>query len=170
MNLAAENFLIPNATFIACLLIFVIVLIVIRTMVVPPILKVLDERDERVAKTAADNKAAAENYEAADSEYQDKMRQARGDATGIRDDARAKGNEELADARKRATAKSDAELAEVSADLQKEGDKAVSAAKEDVGSYSQTLAERVLGTTFRGTSQPSTATATAAAGHTETVN
>ncbi len=69
MSLAAEeagektsNFLIPNATLIACLLIFIVVLVVIRTFVVPPILEVLDERDARVAKTVEDNKAAAASY------------------------------------------------------------------------------------------------------------
>ncbi|NED64781.1 F0F1 ATP synthase subunit B, partial [Streptomyces sp. SID10244] len=62
MNLAAENFLLPNGTFFVCLLIFVIVFLVIRTMVVPPILKVLDDRDAMIAKTAEDNRAAAASY------------------------------------------------------------------------------------------------------------
>ena len=56
-NQAAEeggknsNFLVPNGTFFFVLAIFLIVLGVIGTFVVPPILRVLRERDAMVAKT-----------------------------------------------------------------------------------------------------------------------
>ena len=49
-----KNFLIPNGTFFVVLLIFLIVLGVIGKFVVPPITKVLHERDEMVAKTVAE--------------------------------------------------------------------------------------------------------------------
>lgn len=166
MNLAAENFLIPNGTFFACLLIFVIVLVVIRAWVVPPIVKVLDERQARVAKTAEDNNAAAESYEEADREYQARMKDARADATGIRDEARAKGNEELSEAKRRATDEADAALATISADLKVEADRAVTEAKRDVDSLSQTLADRVLGKQGAGVQSSGAATASA---ETETV-
>ncbi len=47
----SSNFLIPNGTFFVVLAIFLVVLAVIGTFVVPPILKVLRERDAMVAKT-----------------------------------------------------------------------------------------------------------------------
>ncbi|GAA1481879.1 F0F1 ATP synthase subunit B [Gordonia sinesedis] len=152
MYLAAEsggtsNFLIPNATFFVCLLIFVIVFLVIRTMVVPPIVKVLDERQAMVAKTAADNKEAAAGYEDAETEYRDALRDARADATGIRDQARAEGNEELAAAKHRATEAADAQVAETTAQLTAEGERAAESARGDVDAMSATLAGRVLGTT-----------------------
>ncbi len=63
--LAAEeggqsNFLIPNGTFFFVLLIFLIVLGVIAKWVVPPISKVLREREEMVHKTTEDNRRAAQ--------------------------------------------------------------------------------------------------------------
>lgn len=152
MSLAAEeeagtsNFLIPNGTLIACLLIFVVVLIVIRTFVVPPIMKVLDERSARVAKTVEDNKAAAASYQDADREYLARLKDARGDATGIRDEARAKGNEQVSAAKHKATEEADAALAKITADLKVEADAAVTTAKQDVSRLSATLAGRVLGT------------------------
>lgn len=166
MNLAAENFLIPNGTFSACLLIFVVVLIVIRAWIVQPIVKVLDERQARVAKTAEDNNAAAASYEDADREYQARMKEARADATRIRDEARAKGNEELSDAKRRATDEADAALAKISADLKVEADNAVTEAKRDVDSLSRTLADRVLGTQGAGVQSSG---ATTASPETETV-
>lgn len=153
MSLAAEeagektsNFLIPNATLIACLLIFIVVLVVIRTFVVPPILEVLDERDARVARTVEDNKAAAASYADADREYAARLKEARGDATGIRDEARARGNEHVSAAKHKATEEADAALAKISADLKVEADKAVTTAKQDVSRLSEALAGRVLGT------------------------
>ena len=72
--LAAEeggqsNFLIPNGTFFFVLLIFLIVLGVIAKWVVPPISKVLREREEMVHKTAEDNRRAAQLRAAADADY-----------------------------------------------------------------------------------------------------
>ena len=65
-----NNFLVPNGTFFFVLAIFLVVLGVIGTFVVPPILKVLRERDAMVAKTAADNKKSAEQFEAAQADYE----------------------------------------------------------------------------------------------------
>ncbi|MEE4022549.1 F0F1 ATP synthase subunit B [Gordonia sp. PKS22-38] len=150
MYLAAEeggtsNFLIPNATFFVCLAIFVIVFLVIRTMVVPPIVRVMQERDDRVAKTVEDNKSAAASYEEADSGYRAAVTEGRADATGIRDQARAEGNEQLAEAKNRATREADQQLAAVSEQLKVEGDTAADTARRDVDALSATLAARVLG-------------------------
>ncbi len=50
-----SNFLVPNGTFFAVLLIFLITLAVIWKWVVPPVGKVLAAREAMLAKTAADN-------------------------------------------------------------------------------------------------------------------
>ena len=84
--LAAEeggqsNFLIPNGTFFFVLLIFLIVLGVIAKWVVPPISKVLREREEMVHKTTEDNRRAAQLRAAADADYLKVMATARREAT-----------------------------------------------------------------------------------------
>lgn len=145
-NLAAENFLIPNGTFFVCLAIFLLVFAVIATFVVPPIKKALEEREAMVAKTAEDNKAAAASFESADSEYRAALKDARAEATGLRDAARAQGNEKLAAARHAATAEADAARAASAEALASEGAHAASAAHDDLDSLAGTLAGRVLGT------------------------
>jgi len=140
-----NNFLIPNGTFFAEVIIFLIVLGVIWFFVVPPIRKVLKERAEMVAETAADQKAAAAGFEAAQQQYVDSLKDARTEATGIRDAARAKGRENLDEMRQRATAEADAVNAETSARLQAEGERAAAEAHKDVANLSATLASRVLG-------------------------
>src|SRR5262249_54904732 len=64
-----NNFLIPNGTFFVVLLIFLIVLGVIGTFVVPPIMTVLRERDEMVAKTLETNRESDKQFAAAESDY-----------------------------------------------------------------------------------------------------
>ena len=98
-----SNFLIPNGTFFFVLLIFLIVLGVIAKWVVPPISKVLREREEMVTKTAEDNRRAAELRAAADADYLRVMAQGRREATGIREEARAEGRKIVEEARARAS-------------------------------------------------------------------
>jgi len=86
---AEGNFLMPNGTFFVVLIIFLIVLGVIGTFVVPPISKVLKERDNMVTKTTADNKKSAEQFDAAREDYEAAMADARVKASAFRDEARA---------------------------------------------------------------------------------
>src|ERR1700756_3609620 len=97
-----SSFLVPNGTFFFVLAIFLIVLAVIGTFVVPPILKVLRERDAMVAKTAADNKKSVEQFEAAQADYEAAMKEARVQASSFRDNARAEGRKVVECARGRA--------------------------------------------------------------------
>src|SRR6187431_1669951 len=94
--LAAEegetsNFLIPNGTFIVELIIFLIVLGVIGKFVVPPISKVLREREELLAKTVEDNHQAAREIADADAAYAEELGGARAEASRIREEGRAEG-------------------------------------------------------------------------------
>ena len=59
----------PNGTFFFVLIIFLIVLGVIAKWVVPPISKVLREREAMVQKTIEDNRRAAQLRAAADADY-----------------------------------------------------------------------------------------------------
>src|SRR6202161_2817734 len=84
-----SNFLVPNGTFFFVLAIFLVVLGVIGTFVVPPITRVLRERDAMVAKTVAHSKNATEQFEAAQADYEKAMKDARVQASSFRDNARA---------------------------------------------------------------------------------
>ena len=57
-DLAAGNLLIPNGTFIVELIIFAIVLVIMWRFVVPPIVKALQDRADRVARTASEREQA----------------------------------------------------------------------------------------------------------------
>ena len=148
--LAAEeggtaNFLVPNGTFFFVLAIFLFVLGVIGKFVVPPVQKVLGEREKMVAKTTEDNRKATELDAAADSDYQKEMAAARAEASGIRDEARAEGRKIVEEHRARASEEAAATLQQAADQLKQQSDAISDDLRSSVDSLSATLASRVLG-------------------------
>jgi len=140
-----NNFLVPNGTFFFVLAIFLVVLGVIGTWVVPPILKVLRERDAMVHKTHEDNKKAAEQFEAARADYEEAMKEARVQASSFRDNARAEGRKVVDAARARAEQEVMSDLKVAAEQLKRERDAVELHLRANVASMSATLASRILG-------------------------
>jgi len=142
---AEGNFLMPNGTFFVVLIIFLIVLGVIGTFVVPPISKVLKERDNMVTKTAADNKKSAEQFAAAQEDYEKAMSAARVTASAARDEARAEGRKVVDAQRARAEGEVSSTLQDAAEQLKREGDAVAADLRTRLESLSTTLASRILG-------------------------
>jgi F-type H+-transporting ATPase subunit b len=140
-----SNFLVPNGTFFFVLAIFLVVLGVIGVFVVPPVLRVLRERDAMVAKTAADNKKSAEQFEAAQADYEEAMKEARVQASSLRDNARAEGRKGVEDARAQAEQQVMSTLQLAAEQLKRERDAVELDLRSNVGTMSATLASRILG-------------------------
>jgi F-type H+-transporting ATPase subunit b len=140
-----DNFLIPNGTFFFVLGIFLIVLAVIGTFVVPPIMKVLRERDTMVAKTQADNKKSAEQFAAAQADYEEALKEARVQASSYRDNARAEGRKVVEEARAQAEQQVASTLLAANEQLKRERDTVELDLRANVGAISATLASRILG-------------------------
>src|ERR1700684_1207757 len=142
---AEGNFLLPNGTFFVVLIIFLIVLGVIGAFVVPPISKVLKERDNMVTKTAADNKKSAEQFAAAQEDYESAMAAARVKASAARDEAGAEGRKVLEEQRGRVEAQVSSTLQDAAEQLKREGDAVATELRSRVDTISTTLASRILG-------------------------
>ena len=142
---AEGNFLMPNGTFFVVLIIFLIVLGVIGTFVVPPISKVLKERDNMVTKTVADNKKSAEQFAAAQEDYEKAMSAARVTASAARDEARAEGRKVVDEKRGQAEEDVSSNLQNVAEQLKREGDVVAADLRTRVESLSTALASRILG-------------------------
>ncbi|HEY7053794.1 MAG TPA: F0F1 ATP synthase subunit B [Mycobacterium sp.] len=147
--LAAEgsqsNFLLPNGTFFVVLIIFLIVLGVIGTFVVPPVMRVLHEREAMVTKTVENNRESEKQFAAAESDYQAEMARARREASGIRDDARAEGRKILDGMKARASEESAAALHKADEELKGQSDAIASDLRSSMETLASTLADRVLG-------------------------
>ena len=140
-----QNFLVPNGTFFFVLAIFLIVLGVIGKFVVPPVQKVLGEREKMVSKTTENNRKATELDAAADSDFQKVMAQARTEASGIRDEARAEGRKILEEHRGRASEEAAATLQQAADQLKQRSAAIEAELRSSVDTLSATLASRVLG-------------------------
>jgi F-type H+-transporting ATPase subunit b len=140
-----SNFLVPNGTFFVVLIIFLIVLGVIGKWVVPPVSKVLRERDAMVKQTVEDNRKAADQFTAADEDYQAEMAKARGEASKVRDEARSEGRKILEDMRGRASEEVASTLQQANEQLKLQADAIESGLRSSVDTLSATLASRVLG-------------------------
>ena len=141
----SNNFLVPNGTFFFVLAIFLIVLTVIGTWVVPPVLKVLRERDAMVHKTQEDSRKAADQFAAARADYEEAMKEARVQASAYRDNARAEGRKVVDDTRARAEQQVMATLQTAAEQLKRERDAVELDLRANVGTMSETLASRILG-------------------------
>ncbi len=140
-----NNFLLPNGTFFVVLFIFLVVLAVISVFVVPPIMKVLRERENMVTRTMSDNKQSAEQFAAAEADYEKRMAAARVEASTARDDARAEGRRILEELRSRADAEVASALQGATERLKQEGDALADDLRARVETLSTTLASRILG-------------------------
>lgn len=140
-----SNFLVPNGTFFAVLLIFLITLAVIWKWVVPPVGKVLAAREAMLAKTAADNRKSAEQLAAAQADYDEKMAGARSEASGIRDEARNAGRKVIDEKRAEASSEVADTLHDAEQRLSAQGAATQTELYSSVDGLSATLASKILG-------------------------
>lgn len=140
-----SNFLIPNGTFFAVLLIFLITLAVIAKWVVPPVSKVLAEREAMLAKTAADNRKSAEQVAAAQADFDEAMSGARTEASSIRDEARAAGRQVIDQKRAAASGEVADTVQQADQKLSEQRSTTESELQSSVDGLAATLASRILG-------------------------
>jgi F-type H+-transporting ATPase subunit b len=140
-----SNFLVPNGTFFAVLLIFLITLGVIWKWVVPPVGKVLAAREAMLAKTAADNRKSAEQLAAAQADFDEKMAGARGEASSIRDEARNAGRKVIDEKRAEANGEVSETLRDAEQRLSQQGAATQTELYSAVDGLSATLAGKILG-------------------------
>ncbi|MCV7301333.1 F0F1 ATP synthase subunit B [Mycobacterium barrassiae] len=140
-----SNFLVPNGTFFAVLLIFLITLAVIWKWVVPPVGQVLAAREAMLAKTAADNRKSAEQLAAAQADYEAKMAGARSEASAIRDEARTAGRQVIDEKRAAASSEVAETLHEAEQRLSEQGAATQTELYSSVDGLAATLASKIIG-------------------------
>lgn len=152
-DLAASNILTPNGTFIVELIIFAIVLYVMWRFVVPPIVKVMQDRADRVARTAKEQEAATARLAEAEARFENELADARKKAAEIRGEARAEGERTLGDLRTRASEQADAVRRRGTAELAAQREQTLRELQGHVGSISNALAGRILGVDLPATEE-----------------
>ena len=140
-----NNFLIPNGTFIAELIIFLIILFVIGKYVVPFVNLKLAQRQEAIRLEFKELEDARARLEATEVEYRDMITSARADAARQREEAREEGAQILADLRAQAQVESDRIKQAAHQQIEAERSRTVEALRAEVGTLAVELAGRVVG-------------------------
>lgn len=142
---AGNNFLMPNWTFVAELVAFVIILVIIGRYIAPPVQRAMQERQDMIKKQVADSDRAAEQLQQARQQYNDLLAQARTEAAKIRDSARADAQSLTEEMREQANQ----EVARIqqrgTESLAQQREQVVQDLRSDIGDLAVRLASRVVG-------------------------
>ncbi|MDT4940777.1 MAG: F-type H+-transporting ATPase subunit b [Pseudonocardiales bacterium] len=101
--MAEGNFLLPNWTFVAELVAFVLILWILGHYVYPFISKAMTERQEMIKKQVEDAEEAKTKLAEAEKAYQNALNEARTEAAQIRENARAEAQRTVEELRAQAT-------------------------------------------------------------------
>lgn len=143
--MAAENFLVPNATFVVELLAFVIILVLLGRYVVPPLNRALTERQQSIRRQFADAEEAKAKAEAAENQYRSQLVEARHEAARIREEAREEGAAIIAEMREQAQAESARIVRHAQLQIDAERQQVIQQLRTQVGTMATTLAGRIVG-------------------------
>jgi len=124
---------------------FAVVLFVFWKFVLPMFKRVLDERSERIEGGIERAEAAQSEAKAALNKYNAQLAEARVEADKIRDDARAQGQQIIADMKAEANLEKDRIVAAGEQQLNAQRQQIVSELRGDLGRQSIDLAERLMG-------------------------
>ena len=143
--LAADNFLLPNGTFIAELVAFVIILFVLWKYVVPPLSKSLQDRQDMITKQVQDSEEAQRKLRAAEERYDQALAEARTEAAKIRDGARADGERIREELREQANSEVERIRQRGEEQLGTQRDQVVRQLRGELGGLATQLAEHLVG-------------------------
>lgn len=150
---ASNNFLLPNGTFFAELIIFVVFLWLLSSLVVRPIQKVMKQRADLLRQQAEGAEAARERMRAAQARYEQALHEARAEAARIREEAKEKGQQIIDEATRQAQAEVDRSIAEGRARLDAERDALVGELRASIGTLALDLAGKLVGEPVGGHSE-----------------
>jgi F-type H+-transporting ATPase subunit b len=140
----ASNFLVPNATFIAELIAFVIILYVLGRYILPPVQKAIRERQAVIEQQMQDAAEARKQLADAQASYQRALSEARTEAAKIREGARAEAQHVLDDLRSQADEERARIVARGEEQLARQRSAIVRELRAEIGTLAVELAEKIV--------------------------
>jgi F-type H+-transporting ATPase subunit b len=142
---ASSNFLVPNATFIAEFIAFLLILAFIARYILPYVQKAMRERQEIIRKQMEDSEQAKIKLAEAEEQYQRALAEARTEAAQIREGARAEAQRVVEELRAQAHEESSRIIARGEEQLQSQRSQVVRELRGEVGSLAVELSEKIIG-------------------------
>lgn len=140
-----SNFLVPNATFIAEFIAFVIIVWLLGKYVIPPINKAMTARQDAIRQQFAELDQAKAEADSAKDDYESQLVEARKEAARIRSDANEQGTAIIAEKRAQAQAEADRIAEHGRSQIEAERQTATASLRADVGSLATALAGKIVG-------------------------
>lgn len=131
--------------FIAQLVNFGIIFLLLAKLVWPRVLKMLDERSERIAKGLEDARAAEQARENAERERDKILAQARAEAQKVIEEARQRGEELIKQMTREAQAQAEEVRAQARVQAEEERNRILAEARDDIVALALAAAERLIG-------------------------
>ena len=145
MQLAKQDiFLLPNMTFVAELVAFVIILGIIARYILPPIQKAMRQRQEMIEQQAVDADAAKAKLAEAEETYKNALTEARVEAAQIRENARAEAQRTVEEMRAAAQEEQGRIVARGEEQLARQRAAIVRDLRSEVGTLAVELAEKIV--------------------------
>jgi F-type H+-transporting ATPase subunit b len=139
------NPILPNATLIAELVGFAILLWLFWKYALPPLQRAMTQRQDFIERQIRESEEARERLEKAEQDYKDLLEQTRADASRIREEARTEGRAIIAELRQKAEEEANRVRERGEAQLAAEREQVVAAVRADLGRLASDLAERIVG-------------------------
>ena len=142
--LASGNFLVPNATFIAELIAFLLILAIIGRYILPPVQKVIRERQAMIAKQVEDSEQARKKLQEAEEQYKHALTEAREEAQQIREHARAEAQRTVEELREKAQEESARIVARGEELLANQRGAVIRELRAEIGTLAVELSEKIV--------------------------
>jgi F-type H+-transporting ATPase subunit b len=143
-ELASNNFLVPNATFIAEFIAFLLILWIIARYILPRIQGPLSERQAIVRKQMEDSDEAKRKLKEAEDKYKAALSEARVEAAQIREHARAEAQRTVEELRERAHEEADRIIARGEEQLALQRGAIVRELRAEIGTLAVELSEKII--------------------------
>jgi F-type H+-transporting ATPase subunit b len=141
---AGGNFLVPDATFIAELVTFLLILAVIGRYILPYIQKAMRERQEMIRKQVEDSEEAKTKLAEAEKAYQNALSEARTEAAQIRENARAEAQRTVEELRTQAQEEQARIIARGEEQLASQRSAIVRELRAEIGTLAVELSEKIV--------------------------
>jgi F-type H+-transporting ATPase subunit b len=142
--LASSNFLVPNATFIAEFIAFLLILGIIARYILPRIQGPLRERQAIIAKQMEDSDEAKKKLAEAERAYQNALNEARTEAAQIRENARAEAQRTVEELRTQAQEEQARIVARGEEQLASQRASIVRDLRAEIGTLAVELSEKIV--------------------------
>jgi F-type H+-transporting ATPase subunit b len=139
-----NNFLLPDWTFVAEIIAFLLILGILARYVVPRIQTMLAARQEMVRKQVEEAEKARKQLAEAERRYQEALNEARTEAAQIRENARAEAQRTIEDLRQQAQEESARIVARGEEQLASQRSAIVRELRGEIGTLAVELAEKIV--------------------------